>query len=93
MFNNLSVVGFGKERFGKYGDSYAVKNKTDDVLELLQFQNASSTEEINQRAIELATRELNVFQKQRVKIFDYEKGTALSEKAEVKSSAELTKVK
>ena len=86
MLNSLTVVGFENETFGKFGDNYVVNNQTEEVIELLQFQNPNSSEEANQLTVDHAKKELNAVQKQRVDISDSQKDVPVSAKTEFKSA-------
>ena len=65
MLNQLTVIGFKKDQFGKYGENCGVE-KEDDVLELLQFGSHPLSEEAGRYVLNAAKKELNAVKKEKV---------------------------
>lgn len=92
MLKELTAIGFEKDTFGKYGESYAVKNET-AVIELLQFDQNPLSEEAIEYVLNASKKELSAVHKERVDFAasgDSQKKVPVSEKSEMRPTYHIT---
>jgi hypothetical protein len=77
MLNKLTVVGFEKEKYGKYGECYAVKDET-TAIEVQMFKDTTDEDKCKSN-LDFARKEL---ERERVNIkeFDSKNNVPISQK-------------
>jgi hypothetical protein len=89
MLNQLTVIGFKKDQFGKYGENCGVE-KEDDVLELLQFGSHPLSEEAGRYVLNAAKKELNAVKKEKV-VFPTENTSQKEDKVYSRQEEQLSR--
>jgi hypothetical protein len=84
MLNRLTVIGFERDAFGVYGQSYAVKNE-DAAFEMLQMGENPLPEETSARILRSAKKQLASDEKERIDVLaasGEQKGSVVSARYE-----------
>jgi hypothetical protein len=84
MLNRLTVIGFERDAFGVYGQSYAVKNET-AAFEMLQMGENPLPQDTSERILRSAKKQLASDEKERLEVLaasGEQKGSAVSARHE-----------